>query len=190
MTVLEAPKRVVNSTRFKKLLPWVSALVLVAGIGTFLGVRYSNTAKVANPNPTGPAIPAEVPQKNIKFPRAAWLVAREWAFTALPRKNLARSYALTAPSFRSGWTLKQWMTGTLPNIPVFPTAQILKYNWKNTNFAHPREAQINVILVSTKASKQMPVPAQIGLRKVGSGAKARWLVDYFSPVSGPRIPHP
>jgi hypothetical protein len=190
VTVLEAPKRVVNSTRFKKLLPWVSALVLLAGIGTFLGVRYSNTAKVTNPNPTGAVIPAEVPQKNIPFPAAAWRVAREWAFTALPRKNLDRSFALTHPSFRSGYTLKQWETGTLPNIPFYPIGQILKYNWKNTNFAHPREAQINVIMVSMKSSNQRPVPAQIGLRKVGSGAQAHWMVDYFSPVSGPRIPPP
>jgi hypothetical protein len=180
----------VSSKRFVQLLPWVSALVLLVGVGAFLGKHYSNTAKVDSSKPSAPAVPAPVPQKNIKFPPAAWRVAREFLFTALPRKNLARSYAITAPSARAGYTLKQWETGTLPNIPYFPTAQVLRYNWKNTNFAHPREAQVNVILVAPKSSRQRPVPAQIALRKVGQGSHARWLVDYFSPVSGPRIPHP
>lgn len=190
MTVLETPKRFVGSPQFKRLLPWVSALVLLAGIGAFLGTHYSNTAKVSSANPTGPAVPAPLPQKNIPFPKDAWRVAREFAFTALARKHLAESYAITHPELRSGYTLKQWETGTLPNIPFFPTAQILKYNFKNTNYAHPREAQINVILIATKSSHQRPIPAQIGLRKVGKGSHARWLVDYFSPVSGPPIPHP
>ena len=111
-------------------------------------------------------------------------------FTALARKDLARSYEISDSTLRSGFTLKQWKTGTLPNIPFFPTAKIVKYNWKNTNFVHAREAQINVVLVPTKASKQQAITAQIALKKFGEGSNAHWLVDYFSPVNGPRVPTP
>ena len=187
MSVLEAPKRVVTSRRFQKLLPWVSALVLVVGIGAFLITHYSNTAKVANPNPKGPAIPRPVPQKNIKFPPAAWRVVREFAFTALPRKNLAQSYSLTHADVRGGLTLKEWETGEI-TVPVIPVAQILKWNWKNTNYAHPRDALINVILIPTKASHMRAFTAQIGLAKVGKGSSAHWLVNYFQLLSGPMVP--
>ncbi len=172
------------------LLPWISGLILLAGIAAVLGTYFSNTAEVTTKNPTGPVIPEPIVQKNVPFPDAAWRVAREFAFTAIARKHLAASYAITHPTLRSGYSLKQWETGTLPNLVFFPTAQILKYNWKNTNYAHPRDAQINVILLPTKASHQQPLTAQIGLRKVGTGSHERWLVDYFAPVSGPRVPTP
>jgi hypothetical protein len=187
VTVLGAPKGVVNSRRFKKLLPWVSALVLLAGIGAFLGVRYSNTAKVANPNPMGQTIPAEVPQKNIPFPEAAWRVAREFAFTAVSRQHLAEAYAITDPQMKGGISMKDWMTGNLP-VDFMPVAQILKTNWKNTNYAHPRDAFINVILIPAKSSNMHVTNAQVELAKVGKGSHARWLVSYFHMVVGPPIP--
>jgi hypothetical protein len=196
MAVMESPKRLVNSRRLKKLLPWVSALVLIAGIVAVI-VAYSTngSGSQATPNervgPANPPIPSgQVPSKNIVFPEAAWKVAQEFAFTALARKNLARSYEISDSTVRSGYTLKQWKTGTLPNLPYFPTAKLIKYNWKNTNFVHAREAQINVVMIPTKASKQQPITAQIALKKFGQGANAHWLVDYFSPVNGPRVPTP
>jgi hypothetical protein len=179
VSVLEAPMK-----RFNKFLPWVAALVLVAGIAAVLGVYFSNSAKVENGSPSRLAIPPKVPQKNIPFPEEAWKVAREFAFTAVARKHLAESYAITHPSAREGYTLKQWETGNLPNIAFFPTGQIVKYNWKNTNYAHAREAFINVFLIAATSSHQPPVPAQIGLRKVGTGSNARWMVDYFSALGG------
>jgi len=35
-----------------------------------------------------------------------------------------------------------------------------------------------------------PGPYIIFVKKVGDGAKARWLVDYFGAVQGPPIPTP
>lgn len=189
MTHPAAPKRFASPRRLR-LLVWVSVLVLVAGIGTVLGTHFSNTAEATPRNPTGPTIPAPIAQKDIPFPEDAWRVAREFAFTAVARKHLVESYTITHPTLRSGFTLKQWKTGTLPNIVFFPTAQIVKYNWKNSNYAYPREAMVNVILVPTKSSHEKLATAQIGLRKVGKGSHARWLVDYFSTLSGPPLPHP
>jgi len=198
MAVMERPRRLVNSRRLKTLLPWISALVLIAGIVAVI-ITYSNNGSSngpqATPNqrvgPANPPIPsAQVPSQNIPFPPAAWKVAREFMFTALARKDLGRSYEISDSALKSGFTLKQWQTGTLPNIPFFPTAKIVKYNWKNTNFVHAREAQVNVVLIPTKASKQQPITAQIALKKFGEGSNAHWLVDYFSPVAGPRVPTP
>jgi hypothetical protein len=48
---------------------------------------------------------------------------------------------------------------------------------------------LNLILVPTKGSGQRPGAFQIGLVKVGGGAKAHWVVDYFGAVQGPPVPH-
>jgi hypothetical protein len=187
VTVLEAPKRFIGSRRFKQLLPWISGLVLLVGVGTFLGTHYSNTAKQESTKATGPAIPPETPQTNIPFPHAAWQVAREFAFTAVSRKNLDEAYAITHPDLRAGISKKTWESGELP-VQFIPVRQILKFNWKNTNYAHPRDAQINVILIPTKASHMRAFTAQIGLAKVGKGSSAHWLVNYFQLLSGPMVP--
>jgi len=81
------------------------------------------------------------------------------------------------------------MTGNI-QPPYFPTSRIIRYNWKNTNYTHPRDAALNLILVPTAKSGGRTQTFQIGLVKVGKGAKAHWLVDYFNIVAGPPVPHP
>jgi hypothetical protein len=176
----------ISSRRFNKWFPWISGAVLVVGLAVFLGVYFSNTAKPEPKQAAGPAIKATAPPKNIPFPNAAWRVTREFIFTAVARKNLRQAYALTDPSLRSGVTTKEWRKGNLP-VVYSPAAQILKTNWKNTNYAHPRDAQINVIIIPTKGK---PWNAQVGLTKVGQGANAHWLVNYFQPLAGVPVPTP
>jgi hypothetical protein len=177
-----------SSRRFNRWLLGIGAVVLVAGVIAVLVTQFGNTAKSENTAPTGkPIAPPAKAQPNIKFPKAAWQVANEFLFTALPRKNLAESYAISHPDMRAGFTLKQWESGNLP-VPYFPTAKVYRYNWKNTNYAHPRDVQQNVILVPTKASGQKAIYAQIGVTKIGRGSQAHWAVSYFSPLAGPPVP--
>jgi len=106
--------------------------------------------------------------------------------TAVARKHLQQAYALSDPSLRSGVTTKEWRQGSLP-VVYSTVGQILKTNWKNTNYAHPRDAQINVIIIPDKGK---PWNAQVGLTKVGHGANAHWLVNYFQPLGGVPVPTP
>jgi hypothetical protein len=177
-----------NSPRRQRYVMWGSAAILAAGIIAFVAVYFGNTAKPAERAATGQVIHAPKPAKNIPFPPAAWSVARQFMMTAVSRKSLAASYAITDPELRGGLTLRQWKTGTI-TVPFFPVAKILRTNWKNTNYAHPRDAQINVILIPVAGSDQTkPMMAQIGLLKHGQGVKAHWFVSYFEPISGPPVP--
>jgi hypothetical protein len=178
-----------SSRNFNRWLLWIGAAVLVAGVVAVLITYVGNTAKHEQVNPTGPAVKFTPTPKQIKFPEAAWKVAKEFAFTAVARKNLARSYGISDAQLRGGLTLKEWKTGTLPVI-FYPTERIVRYNWKNTNYAYPREAQINVILLAKPSTGQKPLPAQIVLVKRGNGAGARWVVDHFQPLGGPPVPAP
>ncbi len=175
-----------SSREFNKWFPWISGAVAVAGLVVFLVVYFSNTAKPEPTQAAGPAIKASVPPKNIAFPNAAWRVTRKFILTAVARKNLQEAYALTDPSLRSGVTTKEWRNGSLP-VVYSTVGQILKTNWKNTNYAHPRDAQINVIIIPDKGK---PWNAQVGLTKVGNGASAHWLVNYFQPLAGVPVPTP
>jgi hypothetical protein len=182
-----------SSRRVNRWLFVLGAVVLAAGIIAIIATRVGgggSNAPAENANPTGPTIRGlEDAQKNIRFPTAAWNVAQKFIYTAVSRRNLAQSYALADENVRGGFTLAQWKTGNIP-VTYFPTGKIIRYNWKNTNFAHPREAAVNLILVPPKGSTQRPGPYIIFVKKVGNGAKAHWVVDYFGAVQGPPVPHP
>jgi hypothetical protein len=181
-----------SSRRFNRWLFVLGAVVLVAGIVAILVTRIGNNGSgtTENVNPTGPPLSnLEKNQKNIRFPAAGWKVAKEFIMSATSRTNLAKSYALADANVRGGLTLKQWKTGSIP-VPYFPTEKIIRYNYRNTNFAHPRDAAVNLIIVPTNKSGLRDGAFQIEVIKVGHGAQAHWLVDYFGAMQGVPVPHP
>src|SRR5256714_6073582 len=133
-----------SSRRFNRWLLVVGALVLAAGLIAILATKVgNNSGTTENSNPTGPPIgKLEKNQKKIRFPAAAWKVAKQFIATAPSRKNLAKAYALADDNVRGGLTLAQWKTGNIPG-PYFPTNKIIRYKWKNTNFTHPRDGAVN-----------------------------------------------
>jgi hypothetical protein len=187
-----------TSRRFSRWLFVLAAAVLAAGVIALIvtkatGGSSSNSSSNAPASSSKPASPSireiEQAQKNIRFPADAWKVVQQFVYSAASRRNLARSYALADDNMRGGFTLEQWKSGNIP-VTYFPTREIIRYNFKNTNFAHPREAALNLILVPPKGSTQRPIPTLVFVKKVGFGAKAHWLVDYFGAVQGPPVPHP
>jgi hypothetical protein len=180
-----------SSRRLNRWLFVLGAVVLAAGIVAILVTQIGNNSsgRTENVNPTGPAIRATPkPQANVKFPAPAWKVAREFVIAATTRTHLTRAYALADANVRAGLTLAEWKTGNI-QVPYFPTAKIIRYNFKNTNFAHPRDAAVNLILVPTKKSGMRSAPFQIEVIKVGAGANAHWVVDYFGSMQGVPVPH-
>src|SRR5919197_841549 len=180
-----------SSRRFNRWLFVLGTIVLVAGIIAIVapkGGGSSSPAEKANPNPTGPPISEiEKAPPNIRFPKAAWEVVQKFVYGAVARKDLAGSYAVTDANMRGGFTLGQWKTGNIP-VTNFPAAKIIRYNWKKTNFTHPREAALNLILVPPAHTAQRPQTFLIFVKKFGRGAKAHWMVDYFNIVASPPVP--
>jgi hypothetical protein len=178
-----------SSRRFNRWLLVLGGLVLAAGIVAILVTKVgNNSGKTENANSAGPTISGlEKAQKNIRFPADAWEVAKQFIMTAPARKNLAKAYALADDNVRGGLTLSEWKTGNIP-VPYFPTTKIIRYNWKNTNFAHPRDAAVNLILVPTGKSGLQTGPFMIEVVKVAQGEKAHWVVDYFGAMRGVPVP--
>lgn len=182
-----------SSRRLRFWLPWVSALVFVAGLVTFLivynvgGIR--NTAHVYTPRPSNkpPVQPAKLGKK-IPLPTAAKAVAAKWIEATVGRSDLVTSWRLTAPEMRQGMTLKEWKTGNIPVVP-YPVGKsvggIVRINWSRTD-----SVSFEVTLVPKQAYRKQ-IKAQdffINLRPAGSAAHRRWLVSYWAPRAIPPVP--
>lgn len=173
-----------QSPRFRRTLPWISALVLLAGIVAFSIAYFSNTGKKFQIEPTGnrPADVVKTPPTVPVDPKARQ-VAGEFLVNAMTRKNLEKAWRISDPGYRSSVTHKEWLAGTLPGVTYFPPKYLLGATFK-VDESHPRQVYLRVLVI---AKPKAPVRSEdffIGLKAHGTGKNKRWLVNYFVPASG------
>jgi len=175
------PARLKRARRLARLAPWISALVLVAGIVTFLLVFFRNTAKPIDSAPARPATPGSVaPAKNVPVPKEAKRVAGRFILTAVQRKHLAEAWKLAGPPIKAGVTYKQWLTGNIAVVPWF--GQLGQVPLK-IDYSYPSEAQFTVILAPKAGTKGTPDTFIMGLKKYGT----RWKVTAWVPYEPPAV---
>jgi hypothetical protein len=178
--------------RFRFWLPWVAALVFVAGLVTFLIVY--NVGGLRNTSKQLPETPLKGSPQQVKslgprvpLSKEARDVAARWIIGAVGRTHLAESWQLTAPELKKGFTLAQWKTGEIPVVP-YPVGEsiggVVRINWSTKN-----DVSFEVTLVPKK--KGTGIKAQdffINLRNVGTGKGRHWLVYYWAPRAIPPVP--
>ena len=115
-------------------------------------------------------------------------IAGKFILTAVARRNIDQSWAITHPSLRAGFTRSEWAKGEIPIIP---------YDVRSINEARFRVdavednlVQLDVALLPKAGSGQKAGVFKIGLVAVGKGANRHWLVDYWGPSGGPPVPTP
>jgi hypothetical protein len=161
--------------------PWISALVLVAGIVTFLLVFFRNTAKPVDSTPLTPAKPSQVTAaKNVPVPKEAKLVAGRFILTAVQRKHLAEAWKLASPTIRAGVTYKQWLKGNIAVVPWFGQLGAVPLK---VDYSYPTEAQFTVILAPKPGTKGKPDTFIMGLKKYGK----QWKVTAWVPYEPPPV---
>jgi hypothetical protein len=178
------PARLKRARRFARLAPWISALVLVAGIVTFLIVYFRNTAKPeGSSNPVTPGKPATVQPaaKSVAVPKEAKRVAGRFILTAVQRKNLDEAWKLSGPQIRSGMTYKQWLTG---NIAVVPWLGTIGQVPLKVDFSYPGDVEFTVIVTPKPGTKGRPDTFIIALKQYGK----QWKVTSWVPYEPPPIP--
>jgi hypothetical protein len=172
-----------TSPRVIRSLPWISGLVLVAGVIAFLVAHFGNTSKPLQIEPTSNAPPqVSKVQPTVRLDPVARRVAGEFIVTAVTRQNLAKAWQITHPDLRGGLTYKQWLTGNIPVVP-FPGSAIAGANF-SIAASHPRTALLRVLIFAKPKSGVRAQDFYIGLNAVGSGLHKRWLVSYWAPASG------
>ena len=170
-------------------LPWVAAFVLLAGVVAF-GVTYftgDDSKPVSQEQQQGAQNGggdenAQAARKSVPFSPDARKVAAEFLQTAVPRENLRRSWDIVHPEMKQGYTLNDWMTGTIP-VQFYPT-QALDLATFKIDESYEDEAVIEVALLPKKGADVKPQIFFVGLKK----HKGKWLVNYFAPRSAIAVP--
>jgi len=175
--------------RLRWAAPWLAGLVLLAGIIAAI-VAFApnrNPAKQAN-TPVSPALatkPTPKP-KTVPLPKAATAVARQFITTAVARKDLPAAWKIVSPNVKAGLTYKEWLTGNIPVIP-YPIGSLQIARFK-IDWSYARQVGLEVVLIPKNTNKVKPQDFFILIKKVGTGANARWIVDSWVPHSTPLVP--
>ncbi len=176
-----------NWSKLSRLLPWLGAAILVAGIVVFLVHRTNqvdaaqNAADKQSTLSQPPAGPKAVP-----LPRAARITAGKFVIDAVQRKDLAAAWKLVGPELKAGVTYKQWLKGDIPVVP-FPVA--LASAPLKVDLATANKAVLEVALVPKKASQRKAGGVfWLNMRTIGTGKNRHWVVTSWVPRYAPPIP--
>ena len=189
-----------SSRRFNRLLLWLSAAVLAAGVFVLLNGIAGGSDKTSRAPEQGfkPTLPVKTtPLRNAHGVRIRTFeqlepevrsTIRTFLATAVARKHLDRSWAVIAPSLKAGYTPEKWAHATaLPIIP-YPGVDVSRAEFF-LEYASTKEILLEVGLSQRPGRVKewtRPVAFQLGLVPVG--AKDHWLVSYWMPRWTPPVP--
>jgi hypothetical protein len=169
--------------RVTKALPYLAALVFVAGSIAFLIAYFGNTSHVKHPG-TRPGNPVDASKvaPTVPVPKNAKAVAGKYIISAMTRQNLPLSWRLTHPDLKAGFTYKQWLTGNIP-VQYFPPKALAGATYK-VEWSHPNDVLLNVYIFGKGKQASLSQAFFIELKPTGAGADKRWLVSYVAPNGG------
>ena len=169
--------------RFTRALPYLAALIFVAGGIAFLIAYYGNTSDIKHPG-TRPGKPVDASKiaPTVPVPKGAKTVAAKYILAAMTRRNLPLSWKLTHPELKAGYTRKQWLTGNIP-VQFFPPKAFAAASYK-VEWSHPNDVMLNVFVFAKPKQAVLSQSFFVELKPVGTGASKRWLVSYVAPSAG------
>ena len=188
-----------SSPRLNRLMFIAGGVVLVAGVLVLISTFMKGSDKTTFGPESGfiPTLPAHsTPLKNAsgrtvrtygQLDPVVRTTIRTFIATAVARKHLEKSWAVTAPSVKAGYTFAKWSHAkALPIIP-YPVDDINRVQYY-LDYASTQEILLEVGVSPPKAAKLRPTTFQLGLIPVGKGAQSQWLVDYWMPRWTPPLP--
>jgi hypothetical protein len=196
---MNAFQTAVSSTRFNRLMFGLGAAIFVVGVVAFIFTRVGGSDNTSFAQEPGflPKLPVNSkPLKNANGVTVKTFeqldpqirsTIRTFLATAVARKNLGQSWAVIAPSVKTGYTYKQWSTANALPIVPYPIADIEKVRY-NLELASTKEIMVEVGVTPKPEAKMKPARFGLGLTPVGKGANKRWLVDYWMPRWTPVLP--
>jgi hypothetical protein len=171
------------SPRRRRRLAWLGAVGVVALSASLSFVFLRNTApphkeKFVKGAPQVDREPA--PTKHTRHEvGSALTVAAEFLRTAILREHVDRSWAITDPSLRAGYSRHEWNSGgSLP----FPPYHFREVRWK-PDYSFRDSMGFQVALFPDKTERQRPTVFLMDLKRYGAGKREHWLVSYFEPTA-------
>lgn len=170
------------------MFPWLSGLVLIAGIAAVVIVfvfRDSSSSETATPLTPGKPTVVNPHPKQVPVPRAAKLAAGQFVLTAVQRRKLDVAWNLAGPGIRQGLTRKQWLTG---NIPVVPWLGQIGTAPLKVDYSYPNEVALTIVIAPKPGTNGTPDTFKMVLKPFGKPGHKRWLVEEWVPYEPPPIP--
>jgi hypothetical protein len=170
-----------SSPRRRRRALRIGFVVGVAAPLVFLAVHFSSPGDPGNAN--GPLVnePGNAVPKAVPFTKhdqqAVSKVLREFVLTAVDRRDVGRSWEISAPSLRQGFTRKEWANGGLPVVP-YPAANRGLGRWSYVEYSYKGTVALEVFLFPKPGSGWSAMTADVELVK---GHDGNWRVDYWMP---------
>ena len=158
-------------------------MAIAVGSAVAIGLNFPNTGtsfetpvsnKPAQVYREPPTIPLTRSGK-----AAALDSARKFIATAVLRRHTERSWELTAPALKQGFTKEQWKGGDIPVVPY--RAEDLGTVRSNVSYSYARTLGLNVVLVPKPEKHLRPTVFSMELTAFGPRTHRRWLVDSWAP---------
>ena len=163
----------------------------VAGVVAFLGVHFSNTGhkftQTFEPGKTAQLVPKSpkaqpftpVEQKQVR------VVAIQFIESAVYRKHVDRSWAITTSGLHGGPVALGLGDGAIPVVP-YPENAVETVRWR-VNYSIADEVGMKVAFFPKPAARIERQVFDISLQNRGTAASPRWLVSYWAPSGGAQI---
>jgi hypothetical protein len=201
---MNAVQSSLSSQRTSRIIFWVGVALVIAAAVVFI-IKKSDNGSSSASSPAAKA-PASIPssdqfQKEMskrtpdiqtrkkwgQIPASARLAVRRFIIDGAGERNLARAWQYTTPDLRGGLTYKQFVHGN--QVPFTPFEQmnlkipmsITLTQWSGHDFL----AEVGI--ASTDKVGRGAYVFNVGGTKVGKGAHARWLVNYWMPLYTPPV---
>jgi hypothetical protein len=175
-------------SRLSRLLPWLGAAILIAGIVVFLVNRTHQVDAAQNAADKHAAATYKPPAnpKSVPLSQAARLTAGRFVIDAVQRKDLAAAWKIVGPELKAGTSYKEWLKG---NIAVVPFPAALASAPLKVDLSTPSRAVLEVALVPKKASERKAGGVfWLNMKTIGSGKNRHWVVTSWVPRYAPPIP--
>jgi hypothetical protein len=183
---MSALQGILASPKVNRYLPWVSGLILLAGVIAFLIAYFGNTAPKDNASKVSnePAAREQSIGKPIPFRQEARRVAARFIEVGVKRTDATATWKLIGPNLRSGYTsLAQWKRDwNDPNegVPIVPYPAA-PHASLSLDYAREKEIQVKFFLRPRAGADEEPQTFLMVLDRIGG----RWVVNDWQSYSPP-----
>jgi hypothetical protein len=182
--------RLLRSSRFRRRAGWLAVCLAVAGAVAFVGIRFSNTGHPEEQvfRPGKPQLVPKLPKADAFTPdeqRQVRAVAARFIQSAVYRRHVADSFALTTSALHEGLSRADWATGTIPVVP-YPAEAVDTVRW-HLDYSYAGEVGLKVAFYPKARSGVERQIFDISLQNQGTGGAPRWLVSYWAPEGGVQL---
>lgn len=184
--------RLLRSSRFRRRAGWVATCLAVAGGVAFVGIRFSNTGHPEQETfqPGKPQLVPAAPKEDAFTPaeqRQVRAVAVKFIESAVYRRHVADSFALTTGGLHQGLSRAEWAKGTIPVVP-YPADAVDSVRYR-LDYSYAGEVGLKVAFYPKARSKVERQIFDITLRNTVRSGAAHWLVSYWAPEGGVQLSH-